>query len=154
MFTSRRLLLTTLSNLCSRFVCVPSTRTSAAFETANLITLAGSLVRKSAWSWPYYFPSDCLSSFGRRRFCVVALSTYAVVCVKQGRIQRRNRVQLRLRNSQIIANLLQRKRFCIRPGDSLRHCKLRWLQLRQYPWEFYLPSLLWSLVAANFCEGV
>ena len=123
LFTSRRPQSRTSSDLQLRFGFFPPVRAAAASNTVHLATLACLFVRGSVWRSPFLILSA--SSLGRRRLCVVATPAFA------GRPRLRHTgVQLRLRDSLILADLLQRERVCIRPAQRWRSSKLRWRRLR------------------------
>ena len=64
------------------------------------------------------------------------------VCLKLGRKMKHTGVQFGLRDSQILADVLQREWVRIRPWQSWRYFRLRWRRLRQCRRALYLASLL------------
>ena len=104
---SRRPPSRTSSDLDTRFVFFLAARAAAASDTVHLANLARLFVRGSVWRPSLLIWST--SSLGRRRLCVVATPAFAGRLLKLGRRMKHTEVQLRLRDSQILANLLKRK---------------------------------------------
>ena len=148
---SRRLPSRTSSDLNLRFGFFLAARETASSDTDHLATLARLFVRESVFGLLCWFDRRFLWAGGC--FASSRLRRLQNVRLKLGRKMRHTGVQHRLRDFQILADLLQRDWVCIRQAQSLRYSRLRWRRLRQCPRALYLPSLSRSL-ATDLCGNV
>ena len=119
--TSRRLPLRTSSDLQLRFGFVPAARATAAFDTDYSATLARLFENQFYCLFVnlicVFWAGDGFAWSRYRRFQNVRL--------KLGRKIRQKMGQLRLRDSRILADLLQRVWIRIRLAQSLQYSRLR-----------------------------